>query len=148
MREALVSSIRANIEKRPADPYTKSGMTRFDKVKSRVREVDSSLIKIEQVLKWADDYDPEGAWTKYVFNSVSEAQTKEFKYTAKITAVIDALVKKIPKEVRSRFDERVSITGHTFERALTRRDLIGVALNTGTESNYEKMKKGRVNINV
>lgn len=140
IKTSLIGSIVSNLKRRPPTPFTKSGKSRLDKVKGIAREFDTSLLKMEQVIDWLDGGDINGPWRQFLFEPASKAQAKEYDYTAKTTAKISELVHNIPKEIRARMNEAVKIPG--IERKLTRRDLLGVALNTGNESNQTKMLKG------
>lgn len=140
MKEELVSSIVANIGKRPKDPYSKSGENKKDVFNSKLRSFDSSLIKIEALLKWFDDFNPAGAWQRYVFNPASDAQSAELDASAKITAAIHNHMQNIPKSVQKTLNDLISIPG--IDRRLTRMDAIVATLNSGTESSYSKLQRG------
>jgi len=137
---ALVAAITANIGKRPLDPYSKSGETRKDRMGQKTRAVDAALIKPEQLIKWFDDQNPDGAWHRYVFNPASDAQSAELDYSAKITAIIHKLMQNIPKSVQKTMNDLITIPG--IERRLTRMDAIAATLNSGTESSFSKLQRG------
>ncbi len=140
VKASLISSLIANVKRKPPRPLTDFGMTGGDKTKRALAELDVSLIKMEQAFDWMDGGAIDGPWQTYLFQTASEAQTAEYDYSAKITARIAKLVSGMPKELAAKMREEVVING--IERKLVRRDLIGVALNVGNDSNYQKLLKG------
>ena len=142
IKEELIKSIQDNVPAKAPESFTKSGETKKMSFKKFLRLADVSLIKMEQLFNFFDKDNIDGAWHKFVWNPVSKAQNREYEYTAKVTAKLAAALEKMPKEVRKRLDNVITVPGVPTERRLTRRDAIGVLLNTGTESNYDKLKRG------
>jgi len=95
---------------------------------------------MEQLVEWLDGGDLNGPWHRYLWDGAAAAQTAELDYSKRITAKIAEAVLNVPDAIRKRMRERVTIVG--VERAITRKDLIGVALNVGNQSNYDKLLKG------
>lgn len=139
-RAEMIESAQANIKGKGPQPFTKSGLTLGQRAGRKLQEFDASLIKVETLIDWLDGGDIAGPWRRYLFSGASKAQSDELDYTKKITAKIAKLVLNIPIGIRSKMLDRVSITG--ISRVMTRRDIIGVALNVGNESNYDKLLRG------
>lgn len=140
VKAQLIAAIKANYEFRPIQPLTKAGLSAKQKVYAFGREVDASLLKMEQLIEWMDGGDINGPWHTFLWHPASEAQTAEYDYTKKITAKVAEAVIAMPKKIRSRILQRVYIPG--VERVVTRKDLIGIGLNSGNESNFSKMVRG------
>lgn len=140
-REELIASAVANRHRKKPLPYTKHGESTGDKVKSFGRGWDAALIKMEQIVDWLDGGDIAGPWRTYLFEGASRAQADEIDHSKTITERVVNLIRDVPKEIRAHMLDRVEISG--LERVLTRRDVIGVALNWGNASNRDKLLRGQ-----
>lgn len=138
-REALITAIEKNLEDKGPPPLTKAGLTTGEKVTKLAQQFDASLIKMEQLIEWLDG-GPTGPWHDYFWNPAADAQAAEYDATKTITAKIAAAVTNIPAAIRQRMLETVKIAG--IENVVTRKDLLGVALNVGNQGNYDKLLKG------
>ena len=136
----LLAAIEANLTDRGPPPLTKAALSRIEKLGRGVATFDASLLKMEQLVDWLDGDDLNGPWHRYLWDGAAAAQAAELDYSKRITAKIAHAVMNIPKPIRARMLERVAIPG--IDRAVTRKDLIGVALNVGNQSNYDKLLKG------
>lgn len=136
----LLAAIEANLTDRGPPPLTKAALSRIEKLGRGVATFDASLLKMEQLVDWLDGDDLNGPWHRYLWDGAAAAQAAELDYSKRITAKIAHAVMNIPKPIRARMLERVAIPG--VDRAVTRKDLIGVALNVGNASNYDKLLKG------
>lgn len=139
-RNELIAAVVANTKNRGEPPFTRAGLTRIQAAGQRVAEIDASLLKMEQLVEWLDGGDIAGPWHRYLWNGAADAQAREYDYTKRITAKVAQAVINIPESIRSRMLERVEIEG--IRRTMTRKDLIGVALNVGNASNYDKLIRG------
>lgn len=140
IKAQLISSLIANTKKRNLQPFTKAGTTAGGRFLKSIDQFDSSLLKTEQLIDWMDGGDISGAWHEYLWHPVSDAQNAEYDYTAAITAKLAKLILGMPKEIRAKLSDEIVIPG--IERKMVRRDLIGVALNVGNDSNYQKLLNG------
>jgi hypothetical protein len=139
-RTELVGALEQNLRDRGPPPLTKSGLTKMQALGKRVSAFDASLLKMEQLVDWLDGGDITGPWHRYFWDGAAAAQTAELDYSKKITAKIASAVMNVPKDIRRRMLERVEVPG--IDRVITRKDLLGVALNVGNESNRAKLLKG------
>lgn len=137
-RDALLAHLAANVKRLPPGPITKAGLTGREKVSKWVREMDASLLKMETVVEWLDGGQA-GPWHDYFWNPAADAQNLENDYTATVTAKIAKAVLSMPIEIRKKMLDTVDVG--TAQR-MTRKDLLGVALNVGNQSNYDKLLKG------
>lgn len=143
----LVEAARTNLVKRPPRPYTKAGYTWYESVKHAFALGDAELMKMEQLVEWLDGGDLAGPWHQYFWDGASTAQNHEYDLAEQVTHKIAHSVENIPKEISTKMLERVKIIatdndGKPIDRALTRRDLLSVALNYGNEGNASKLMKG------
>jgi len=136
----LLDAIETNVKDRGPPPLTRHGLTPKQIVAGKLKAFDASLVKMEQLVEWLDGGKLDGPWHRYLWDGAAAAQAAELDYAKRITAKIAEAVINIPEGIRKRMRERVTIAG--VERAITRKDLIGVALNVGNESNYQKLLKG------
>lgn len=138
-REQLLQAAESNLKDKGPPPLTKSGLTRSDKVTKLAQQFDASLLKMEQLVEWLDG-GTTGPWHDYLWNPAADAQAAELDATKAITAKIAQAVAGIPKAIRDRMLDTVKITG--VDNVVTRKDLLGVALNMGNAGNYQKLLKG------
>lgn len=139
LREDLIRAIEANLEDKGPPPLTAAGLTSMQKASRLAQQFDALLIKMEQFVEWLDG-GPTGPWHDAFWYPAVDAQAAENDATKTITAKIAQAVVGIPTSIRDRMLDTVSIQG--IEAVVTRKDLIGAALNTGNESNYQKLLKG------
>lgn len=139
-RAELLSALEANLKDRGPPPLSKAGLTKAQAIGKRVSALDASLLKMEQLVDWMDGGDINGPWHRYFWDGAAAAQNAELDYSKKITALVTKAVMNIPADIRKRMLERVQIDG--VDRVVTRKDLIGIALNVGNEGNHAKLLKG------
>lgn len=107
------------------------------------REFDASMLKMEQIVEWLDNGKINGPWAKYFFDLADHAQTKEYDYHAKITKQLQDLHDSMPKGWNNTVMDKLdmALPGiHPDDR--TRYTLISIALNTGNESNMQRLMDG------
>lgn len=138
-REALIEAVRMNVGRRPPGALTKAGMTRREKLSALAAAYDASLLKTELVVEWLDG-GPTGPWHDHFWNPVVRAQNEENEYTERITAKIAQAVMELPKSIREAMLDVVPEP--SIEKRIVRKDLLGIALNVGNESNRTKLLKG------
>lgn len=147
-REGMIGALEANGRLLPPRPLSDAGMARRQKLSKTARRFDASLLKPEQLFDWWDNYQVDGPWHQYIWNPLAKAQAEELTLSQQYATRLAAAFEALPREVRSRFQERVSIPGLTMTTAqgdqlpMVRQDLIAIALNAGNESNYAVMKGG------
>lgn len=142
IKKNLISSLEANMAPRAPDAYTKNGQTFAMRLREKARSFDVALLKMEQLFRFFDADKADGAWTRYIWNPLQDANEKKFNYGVQTTAKIAALLEKMPKGIKARLNEVVTVPGWTNENRMTRKDLLAVMLNTGTESSYDKLLRG------
>lgn len=140
LKGEMIAAAGENLKKRGPPPLTKNGLSFGDRAKRFLTGWDARLIKMETLIDWLDGGKIDGPWRQGLFNGASDAQAAQLDYDKRIGAKVAQAVRSIPAAIRKRMSERVSIPG--LERVVTRKDLIGVALNVGNESNYNKLLKG------
>jgi hypothetical protein len=139
VREELLTAIAQNLKPRGPLPLTEAGMTRSDKASRLASQLNASLVKTEQIVEELDG-GPQGPWHDYLWQPSVQAEIDENDYTKSMTAKIAEAVVGLPKAIRNRMLEVVTIPG--VQAIITRKDLLGVALNVGNDSNYKKLLKG------
>lgn len=129
------------------DAVANWGKKPIEKLKHAAYEWDAMNLKMEQLLDWTDKNDPQGVTNNVVTRPIQAAKHAELdlntEYSAKIKELIDP-------EVFRHLNESVENTSlvdwyasaHSGERVLqdfTRREMISMALHTGSESNWAKL---------
>lgn len=138
-RTLLINQLLANTPGRPPQALTESSMSRGEKMSRLAERYHASLLKTEQLMDELDG-GQEGPWHDYFWNPAVDAQAAEADYTERITGKIAEAVVNIPASIRSRMLELVTIPG--LPRPMSRKEIIGAALNVGNPSNKAKLLKG------
>jgi hypothetical protein len=112
--------------------------TQWDKTWSTAKSIESALLKLEQVFDWMDGGSVHGPLHRFVWNPIAAAEVREndmrLEYTAKFSAIVGKLD-------RVRLNEWISVPGL---EPMQRHEIMAVALNTGNESNLDKMMRGTI----
>lgn len=106
--------------------------------------IDTHLLKVEFLLE-AIDGKPLGVWHQTIYQPMADAYAEEQDISVQITADLEKLLSKLPKKVSKRLGKRVpkeELMGLSQRGGIMRSQLIMMALNTGTESNFDKMVRG------
>lgn len=120
-----------------------------ERVKGRVRSLDSSLLKMEQVFDWLDDKGGKatGVFNSVVFRPLADAQHMEARLQGEVTKKLLALNAALPKatarEWMTRADYPELIDSRTGRpSSMLKADIVSIALNMGNESNRDKLLRG------
>jgi len=131
----LVAAAGAVRQRKRLDP-------RFDTwsgLKENFLTMAASLLRIEQLVDWLDG-GPKGPWRSAIFNRIADAQVREMdmqeRYTGELIKVFEGLDPKYMAE---------KIHVQDADVTMTRSQLYAFALNTGNESNLDKMLRGEAN---
>lgn len=106
-----------------------------------LKKGNSSLLKMEQIVEWADGGDVNGPWSTLFFQPLGKAQHERDTLNKQIT-------KKVVDLTNEWFAARGTKKGDIFkvrgvETPLTTNAMLAVALNTGNRSNHDKLLRGR-----
>ena len=119
--------------------------------RSLIRDVDSSLVKIEFIADQMDGGNPNGVFNEVLVKGATHAANEKERLTRQVVDPLAKMYLEMPKAQRKRLAERVTVpefvTVNPETKALaattfTRAELLAVALNTGNTSNLEKMLIG------
>jgi hypothetical protein len=114
--------------------------------KHGLKSMDAALLKLETILTFLDNKDPNGAWHRLLFRPLSEAETKEKDMQVEATKALNALRERIPKEAFKDINRKVStpeLVGRDAQLAdLSLGEVISMALNWGNEGNRDALLKG------
>lgn len=115
--------------------------------KSAVRNMDASLLKMEQVIDWLDQHDPNGVFNRVVFRRIADAGTRENDLHTEMAGKLRDIANATSAEVKGDFSTRYTIPELTDSRTgqpsrMLKSEIIAMALNTGNESNYQKLLQG------
>lgn len=114
-----------------------------DKIVANLRKFDAGLIKVEQLIEWLDGGKINGPWARYLFDLADDAQVREYDLHAQVTKRLQDLHESMPKDWGHALYDKTDVRLPGVDHALTRYDLISIAMNTGNQSNYDKLLKGR-----
>lgn len=121
---------------RVVDPALKSNLDLF---KDKVKSIDATLLKMEQLVEWLDDGNVEGPWHKYLWNPIAAAQTAEYDMMGDIGKKITESFEKMPKEQRVSMLDAYDVPGIG---RVSKKFIISMAFNMGNQENIDKMMKG------
>lgn len=151
--EAVVGEAEAQIEalvesgKLTPTPESRTFMEPgfFSRAKSAVLSIDASLLKMETVFDWLDG-GKFGLFKRVVFQRIADAQERRRKMTLEIVDAIAKAQKAVPKEIRKRWSQKVTLSfidpRNGRPAVMTRDQLISMALNLGNEGNAKKLAGG------
>ncbi len=121
---------------------TTKSMNMRDKGAKAWRKFDAAHLKVEQIVEWLDGGQIDGPWSRYFFDLADEAQTKEYDLHRVVTKALRDLQENMPRKWQQSLYDKTAAKLPTVNN-LTKYDLIGIALNTGNDGNYQRLKAGR-----
>lgn len=121
---------------RPIDPSLTSPGKEFA---DKVRSIDATLLKMEQLVRWLDGGDVNGPWHTYLWNPIAEAQFKEYDLQKQIGKKITESFEKMPKEQRVSMLDTYDVPGIG---KVTKKFIMSMAFNMGNQENIDKMMAG------
>lgn len=136
-RDELAASVVASQDVRP--PSKSRNPTMTDNLFSMLRSADASFIKMENFFLWLDGGDVNGPFNRLVWRPIAAAEYRENDLQREYTAKISGILNKLDKR---RLADKITVLNR--KEPMARSDIMVVALNMGSESNYDKMKRGEV----
>ena len=127
------------------------GLDRIDaaflRAKSAVRNMDASLLKMEQVMDWLDEHNSNGVFNRVVFRRIADAGHFENDLRTEMSAKLREIADSTPAEVKRDFSTRYTVPELIDSRTnkpsqMLKSEIIAMALNTGNDSNYQKLLAG------
>ena len=118
---------------------------------SWARRFDAIMVKMEFVADQLDGGRSDGIANRLLIQGATQAANVKARLTESVLAPLAKLYLDMPKAQQRRLSERVTVpefveinpeTREIVPSNFSRMDLIAVALNTGNESNYDKMVRG------
>jgi hypothetical protein len=115
--------------------------------KSFARSVQASLLKMEQMIDWLDDYKPNGIFNRLVFRKIADAESRRNDLDLKITKAWEAAIGKLPREVlrdaRRTYVIEGAIDAKTGQpQRLTWNEKIALAGIRGDATHFSKLLRG------
>jgi len=117
------------------------------KTKAFGRSIQASLLKMEQMVDWLDNYNPNGVFNRMVFRKIADAEAARNDLDKAITAKWEAFVKAVPKDLLKANRGTVEVpgvidklTGET--QRLTWGEKIALAGIRGDATHFAKLLKG------
>jgi hypothetical protein len=110
-----------------------------DKAASNLSYVDSALVKVENLLRFLDGGSV-GEWYKRMFQPTSQAQTDKLDEVTKKVVPLVQKMNKWPKVNKRRLEQKVFVKA--LNQELTYSQLLMLALNSGNQSNLDKVVEG------
>ena len=106
------------------------------------RRFDAAILKVEQMVEWLDNGKIGGPWARFVFDLANDAQVKEYELHAQVTKRIQDLTESQPKGWGDTLQDTFSVALPGIQSPVTRYTLISIALNTGNDGNYQRLRDG------
>ena len=128
------------------DGFREKVRAKLERVKGGARGFQATMLKMEEMFGVLDAGNSNGAFNS-VFRSLSHAQNHENALLTQVTKKLLQLGRALPKETAREWQTRHEIpelidskTGKAS--SLLKSKVIAIALNTGNESNHDKMLRG------
>lgn len=137
-RTDLIAALDTNVPARARQvAVSESSETIGDKAVGLLQGLDASLTRMENVINRLDGRDTSGPWHQLIWSPLAEAQANERQlFNAGIRSIVERFADMNAERLADRF--HIPSLGKSFNR----RELIMHALNTGNESNRNKLLKG------
>ncbi|MCR9093486.1 MAG: hypothetical protein NXI30_04660 [bacterium] len=139
IRFELIESAEANLKERP-----KSGNLNpsdFEGVKQDVVGAEASLVRMEFLFDEWDGHEPGGPWREHVFQPIADAEADRNDLSREYTQAFAELMDELMKGDRAGY---VTPKWHPqLQTRASKSELLAIALNTGNESNFQKLMEGR-----
>lgn len=138
--EDVKSQLVNQANKFPAKPVKMKTYSQEEKTRlGKVAEWHASLLKPEQIVRWLDMDNISGPFMEHIFQPIADAQSKQnelsLKYNDKIMKIFDDLDPEYMDEI---------VRVDALNTTMTREELYAIALNTGSESNRQKLLQGEL----
>ena len=117
------------------ETYSQEKKVRF----SKLGEWHASLLKPEQIVRWLDMDNIAGPFMEHIFQPIADAQSKQNELSSKYN---DKLMKIFDNLDTDYMDEIIRVDA--LGTKMSRQELYAIALNTGTESNRQKLLQGEM----
>lgn len=137
--QMLVERAHESIPESKPMRLTDSSMSMFDKIGEAISHADISLLRPERLMEWLDGGST-GPWHDFLWNRAVDADNKRNELRGQVLPQLQALLDGMGKDRKARLNEKREIKA--LGESLTYYEMIGIALNTGNQSNLEKMMKG------
>ncbi|WP_445505059.1 LPD23 domain-containing protein [Microvirga sp. G4-2] len=135
VKDELTASAQANVDARKK--IEGFNPNRWEAFNLNVLGAAAVMARMEQVIEWLDGGDINGPWRRYLWAPMAEAQRREADLREKVMAPILAVWDSFPKGYLAENHYFKS-----FDRNLKKSEIFALALNTGTESNLDRLLKG------
>jgi hypothetical protein len=152
--EEVVAEAVESVERLPALPVS-SDRNPKPSIRSRIRGLDSTLIKIEFLADELDGQNPNGVFNRLLVRGAQDAASEKTRLVHEVVKPLADLYNEMPKAMQRRLREKITInelvtrdpnTGEEGPTAFDRSEILAIALNTGNESNLSKMISGESRI--
>lgn len=153
MREiaALADEARETMAALPQrDAESNRGLSRIDAaylaVKSSGRSLQASLLKMEQMMDWLDNRNPNGVLNRVVFRRIADAGVHEADLQKTVKGEIDKLVESHLADITK--DKGVFVADGLIDgltgkpQRFTKKEMLALAGNMGNDSNLSKLLAG------
>jgi hypothetical protein len=132
-------------------PESNRGLSRIGAAwlgaKSAGRSLQASLLKMEQMMDWLDNRNPNGVLNRVVFRRIADAGVKEADLQAKVKAGIDELMHAHLEDV-TKDGGKIYVADNLIDsqtgqpQRFTKKEMLALAGNMGNDSNLSKLAAG------
>lgn len=142
-RTDMIDGTYDNVEIRKAAIANKTiiAPTKIQKAIDFTAGLDAALLKVRTVVQWLDGDRADGAWHRNVFIPMQNAQTMKDDMTSKYVLKFIEIKEAMPKAWQAKLTKRIDVP-EVNGQSMTWESLISLALNTGNQSNFEKLRDG------
>jgi hypothetical protein len=132
----------AEMKRRDAPTRRNSERHWKDRLGKRLRGIDASLMKVEQLVDWVDGGSINGVLSRIVFRPIREAQAKASDMQLAVTKRVVEAFEKMTDTQRKSLETEFRVPEFGMRPLMTKSEIIAIALNTGNESNLDKLIRG------
>jgi hypothetical protein len=130
---------------------TNRGLSRIEEkwlgFKSKLRSFEASLLKMEQMIDWLDDYNPNGVFNRLVFRKIADAEGRRNDLDLRIAKRWEKAVAKLPAEVLKNARRTYTVDGVLDTKTgqpqrLTWNEKMALAGIRGDAEHFSKLLRG------
>lgn len=102
------------------------------------RKAEFMVMRPELLLKALDGHKAGGPWTRFIWDTLSDASYRYYDLVRKSSGEVQHLLRELPAAERARLKTPFTVEGHTY----TAENVVAILANTGNESNLSKLVRG------
>lgn len=136
-RDEMLGRLKETHPNRKTLAASEFAKTKAEQMGDSLKGLADALWRPETIIE-AMDGGESGPWHDYLWEPANQARAVQNRLREKVGVPLEELAKSLDRKWQSALDDEWQIAG----RKMTRRDIIGMALNLGNDGNRDKLMRG------